>query len=167
MPKFAKVILLLMPVIFLAGCTTDGGINPMIDQGQNSSAKLPEVSGAKNSKPSISAPQGNPPSTLQQKDIFIGDGKEAIETSILELHYTLMTWSSGQIVQSSWDSGETYTNSLSNLIPGWQKGIPGMKEGGRRLLVIPADLGYGEQGAGAAIGPNETLIFVVDLVKVS
>jgi peptidylprolyl isomerase len=56
---------------------------------------------------------------------------------------------------------------LSGVIAGWQQGIPGMKEGGRRLLVIPPDLGYGSQGAGGAIGPNETLIFVVDLVKVS
>jgi peptidylprolyl isomerase len=78
-----------------------------------------------------------------------------------------MAWSSGVLVQSSWDSGQTYTSPLSELIAGWQQGIPGMKEGGRRLLVIPPDLGYGSQGAGGAIGPNETLIFVVDLVTVS
>jgi peptidylprolyl isomerase len=78
-----------------------------------------------------------------------------------------MAWSTGNLVESSWDSGQTATFPLSGVIAGWQQGIPGMKEGGRRLLVIPPDLGYGASGAGAAIGPNETLIFVVDLVKVS
>jgi peptidylprolyl isomerase len=70
-------------------------------------------------------------------------------------------------VESSWDSGRSATFPLSGVIAGWQQGIPGMKEGGRRLLVIPPDLGYGATGAGGAIGPNETLVFVVDLIKVS
>lgn len=139
----------------------------MIEQNSDSSAALPAVSGAKGSKPTISAPVGSPPSTLQKSDIYLGDGKEAIDSSILEVHYTLMAWSSGTLVESSWDSGQTATFPLSGVIAGWQQGIPGMKEGGRRLLVIPPDLGYGSQGAGGAIGPNETLIFVVDLISVS
>ena len=77
-----------------------------------------------------------------------------------------MAWSTGQVVESSWDRGQTATFPLSGAIAGWQQGIPGMKEGGRRLLVIPPDLGYGAQGSGGAIGPNETLVFVVDLVSV-
>lgn len=167
MHKFTRFALIVTPMILLTGCTTDGGVNPMIDQNSNSSSSLPDVSGDKGAKPTISAPVGSPPSTLQQSDIFVGSGKEAIETSIVEVHYTLMAWSSGVLVESSWDSGQTYTSALSGLIAGWQQGIPGMKEGGRRLLVIPPDLGYGAQGAGASIGPNETLIFVVDLVTVS
>ncbi len=139
----------------------------MIDQNTDSSAALPAISGAKGSKPTISAPVGSPPSTLQKSDIYVGDGKEANDSSILEVHYTLMAWSSGTLVESSWDSGQTATFPLSGVIAGWQQGIPGMKEGGRRLLVIPPDLGYGSQGAGGAIGPNETLIFVVDLISVS
>lgn len=139
----------------------------MIDQNTDSSAALPAISGAKGSKPTISAPVGSPPSTLQKSDIYVGNGKEANESSILEVHYTLMAWSSGTLVESSWDSGQTATFPLSGVIAGWQQGIPGMKEGGRRLLVIPPDLGYGSQGAGGAIGPNETLIFVVDLISVS
>ena len=139
----------------------------MIDQNTDSSATLPAISGAKGSKPTISAPVGSPPSTLQKSDIYVGDGKEANDSSILEVHYTLMAWSSGTLVESSWDSGQTATFPLSGVIAGWQQGIPGMKEGGRRLLVIPPDLGYGSQGAGGAIGPNETLIFVVDLISVS
>ena len=139
----------------------------MTNSAQSSSASIPEIGGSNGSKPTISAPSGDAPKNLEKKDIFVGTGKEAVATSILEVHYTLMAWSTGNLVESSWDSGQTATFPLSGVIAGWQQGIPGMKEGGRRLLVIPPDLGYGASGAGAAIGPNETLIFVVDLVKVS
>ena len=166
MRKYTRFALIVAPMILLAGCTTDGGVNPMVDQNSNSSSSLPEVSGANGAKPTISAPAGSPPSTLEKKDIFVGDGKEAVDSSILEVHYTLMAWSSGVLVESSWDSGQTATFPLSGVIAGWQQGIPGMKEGGRRLLVIPPDLGYGAQGGGP-IGPNETLIFVVDAIGVA
>jgi peptidylprolyl isomerase len=167
MRKYNQFALLAASILLFSGCSTDGGVNPMIDQNTDSSAALPAISGAKGSKPTISAPVGSPPSTLQKSDIYVGDGKEANDSSILEVHYTLMAWSSGTLVESSWDSGQTATFPLSGVIAGWQQGIPGMKEGGRRLLVIPPDLGYGSQGAGGAIGPNETLIFVVDLISVS
>ena len=126
----------------------------------------PTVTGAAGSKPVIGAPQGAAPTTLQTSDIIVGTGKEALATSTLTVHYTLMAWSTGQVVESSWDGGSPATFPLSGVIAGWQQGIPGMKEGGRRLLVIPADLGYGAAGGGP-IGPNETLIFVVDLVSVA
>lgn len=155
-----------LSLLLLTSCTTDGGMDPMVEQSQ-ADFNLPQISGAQGVKPNISAPTGQPPSTLEKKDIFTGTGKEAISSSVLEVHYTLMAWSSGQLVESSWDSGQSATFPLSGVILGWQQGIPGMKEGGRRLLVIPPDLGYGAQGAGGAIGPNETLIFVVDLIKVS
>jgi peptidylprolyl isomerase len=167
MRKFQKVTLSIAPLLLLAACSTDGGVNPMTSSAQSSSASIPEIGGSNGSKPTISAPSGDAPKNLEKKDIFVGTGKEAVATSILEVHYTLMAWSTGNLVESSWDSGQTATFPLSGVIAGWQQGIPGMKEGGRRLLVIPPDLGYGASGAGAAIGPNETLIFVVDLVKVS
>jgi len=167
MHKFQNVTLLIAPLLLLAACSTDGGVNPMTSSAQSSSASIPEIGGSNGSKPTISAPSGDAPKNLEKKDIFVGTGKEAVATSILEVHYTLMAWSTGNLVESSWDSGQTATFPLSGVIAGWQQGIPGMKEGGRRLLVIPPDLGYGASGAGAAIGPNETLIFVVDLVKVS
>ncbi len=166
MHKFHKVALLITPALLLTACSTDGGVNPMTNSSQSSAASIPEVGGTKGSKPTISAPSGDAPETLEKKDIFVGTGKEAVATSTLEVHYTLMAWSTGNLVESSWDSGQTATFPLNGVITGWQQGIPGMKEGGRRLLVIPPDLGYGAAGAGAAIGPNETLIFVVDLVKV-
>ncbi len=129
-------------------------------------ATNPTVSGAAGSKPVIGAPQGAAPTTLVTNDIIVGTGKEAVATSTLTVHYTLMAWSTGQVVESSWDGGSPATFPLSGVIVGWQQGIPGMKEGGRRLLVIPAELGYGAAGGGP-IGPNETLIFVVDVISVS
>jgi len=84
----------------------------------------------------------------------------------MTVHYTLIAWSTGKVVDSSWDGGSPATFPLGQVIKGWQEGIPGMKVGGRRLLVIPPDLGYGAAGGGA-IGPNETLIFVVDVVGIA
>jgi peptidylprolyl isomerase len=165
--KIQKLTLAILPILILTACSTDGGVESMTDQGQTSSSSLPAVTGDKGSKPNIAAPTGNAPTTLQKQDVIVGSGKEAVATSTLEVHYTLMAWSTKAVVESSWDSGRSATFPLSGVIAGWQQGIPGMKEGGRRLLVIPPDLGYGATGAGASIGPNETLVFVVDLIKVS
>jgi len=127
---------------------------------------LPTVTTNQGEAPTIGAPTGNPPTTLVTKDIIVGSGAEALPTSTMTVHYTLMTWSNGKLIESSWTSGSPATFPLANVIVGWQQGIPGMKVGGRRLLVIPPDLGYGAQGDGP-IGPNETLIFVVDAIGVA
>ena len=132
----------------------------------DATATNPSVSGAAGAKPILGAPQGEAPKTLVTNDIIVGTGKEAVASSSLTVHYTLMAWSTGQVVESSWDGGSPATFPLSGVIAGWQQGIPGMKAGGRRLLVIPAELGYGAAGGGP-IGPNETLIFVVDVISVS
>lgn len=156
----------------LTGCSTDGGAPSDSPRGDSTSsstnesgANMPKVSGAANEAPTISAPTGNPPADLVTEDVIVGSGKAAVSDSTLTVHYTLMAWSTGKVVESSW-AGEPATFGLNQVITGWQQGIPGMKEGGRRLLVIPPSLGYGEAGGGP-IGPNETLIFVVDLIKVS
>lgn len=122
------------------------------------------VTGDKGREPTLSAPSGDAPEDLKVEDIYLGEGAEAKAGSTLTVHYTLMAWSTGKVVESSW-SGDPATFGLDQVILGWQQGIPGMKVGGRRLLVIPPDLGYGEAGGGP-IGPNETLIFVVDLLGV-
>ena len=131
-----------------------------------SADNLPTVTTNQGEAPTIGAPTGNPPTTLVTKDIIVGSGAEALPTSTMTVHYTLMTWSNGKLIESSWTSGSPATFPLANVIVGWQQGIPGMKVGGRRLLVIPPDLGYGAQGGGP-IGPNETLIFVVDAIGVA
>jgi len=104
---------------------------------------LPTVTTNQGEAPTIGAPTGNPPTTLVTKDIIVGTGAEALPTSTMTVHYTLMTWSNGKLIESSWTSGSPATFPLANVIVGWQQGIPGMKVGGRRLLVIPPDLGYG------------------------
>lgn len=162
---------LLIASTLLVGCTTDGGAPSDVPMGQQEEGRanvagMPKISGELGQEPRIIAPEGNPPSELVTEDVFLGSGAEALPSSTLTVHYTLMTWSNGQIVESSW-IGDPATFPLSGVILGWQEGIPGMKEGGRRLLVIPPNLGYGSSGAGASIAPNETLIFVVDLIKVN
>jgi peptidylprolyl isomerase len=131
----------------------------------NTSSALPIVSGDHGKAPIISAPHGTAPTTLIKKDIFLGTGNSAVLTSTLTVQYTLMAWSTGKVVESSWTSGSPATFALARVIQGWQQGIPGMKKGGRRLLIIPPSLGYGAAGGGP-IGPNETLIFVVDAIEI-
>lgn len=128
--------------------------------------KFPTVSGVVGVAPSITPPTGSAPTTLQTQDIIVGTGKAILPASILTVHYTLMTWSNGALVESSWSGGQPATFPLSSVIVGWQEGLLGAKVGGRRLLVIPPNKAYGTLGNGP-IGPNETLIFVVDVIAVS
>ena len=115
-------------------------------------------------------PEGEPPAELQTIDIVEGKGKAAKAGDNVSMQYVGVSWSTGQQFDASWDRGEPFEFQLGGgmVIPGWDNGIPGMKEGGRRLLVIPPEQGYGPSGTpDGAIGPNETLIFVVDLEKVA
>ena len=137
----------------------------MSDSGSSASA-LPVVTANAGEAPSISAPSGTPPAELTTSDVIVGTGAEVLPTSTLTVHYTLMAWSTGQVIESSWDSGSPATFPLANVVEGWQKGLPGAKVGGRRLLILPPEMGYGAAGKGP-IGPNETLIFAVDIIGVS
>ena len=150
--------ILAISLVLLTGCG-DKEVSATADN-------LPTVTTNTGEAPTIGAPSGTPPTTLVTKDIIVGEGAEAQPTSTMTVHYTLMTWSNGALIESSWSSGSPATFPLANVIIGWQQGIPGMKVGGRRLLVIPPDIGYGAQGKGP-IGPNETLIFVVDAIGVA
>jgi peptidylprolyl isomerase len=156
--KRSLAVVLAFSLVLLTGC----GDNEMSATGDN----LPTVTTNMGEAPTIGAPSGTPPTTLVTKDIIVGTGAEAVPTSTMTVHYTLMTWSNGALVESSWNSESPATFPLANVIIGWQQGIPGMKVGGRRLLVIPPDIGYGASGSGP-IGPNETLIFVVDAIGVA
>ena len=126
---------------------------------------LPVVSAVAGEVPTISKPEGSAPTELTTKDIIVGTGKEVLPTSTLTVHYTLVAWSTGKIIESSW-SGQPATFPLAGVVEGWQKGLPGAKEGGRRLLILPPEMGYGAAGSGP-IGPNETLVFSVDIIGVA
>jgi peptidylprolyl isomerase len=116
-------------------------------------------------EPEIVIPDQDPPADLAVLDLVEGTGKTVAPSSTLTVNYSLVTWSDKQAIESSFSSAPA-TFPLSGVIVGWQEGLTGAKEGGRRLLVIPPDLGYGESGAGP-IAPNETLVFVVDIIEVS
>ena len=130
-----------------------------------SATVLPVVSAVAGQVPTISKPEGTPPAELSFTDVIVGTGAEVLPTSTLTVHYTLMAWSTGKIIESSW-SGQPATFPLAQVVEGWQKGLPGAKEGGRRLLILPPSMGYGAAGAGP-IGPDETLIFAVDIIGVA
>jgi FKBP-type peptidyl-prolyl cis-trans isomerase len=117
-------------------------------------------------KPEVDFPGGEPPTELKVTDINVGDGAEASAGQTAVVHYVGVAFSSGEEFDASWSRGEPFAFPLGGgrVIAGWDQGVVGMKVGGRRQLVIPPHLGYGDRGAGAAIPPGETLIFVVDLL---
>jgi peptidylprolyl isomerase len=118
-------------------------------------------------KPVITSPGGEPPAELQTEDIVEGEGRRARAGDTLTMQYVGVAWSTGQEFDASWDRGEPFSFELGAgmVIPGWDEGIEGMRVGGRRQLIIPPDMAYGPAGSPPAIGPNETLIFVVDLLE--
>ena len=117
-------------------------------------------------RPEIDFPEGEPPTELLVTDEIVGEGAEASSGNTVTTHYVGVAYSTGEEFDASWNRGEplSFRLGVGQVIAGWDQGISGMKVGGRRRLVIPPDLAYGSRGAGSAIGPDETLIFVVDLV---
>ncbi|WP_030274219.1 FKBP-type peptidyl-prolyl cis-trans isomerase [Streptomyces sp. NRRL B-24484] len=120
------------------------------------------------SKPEIDFPGGEPPAELQIRDIVVGDGAEAKAGAVVEVHYVGVTFSTGEEFDASWNRGQTFRFPLGagRVIKGWDQGVQGMKVGGRRELVIPAHLAYGNQSPSPLIPAGSTLIFVVDLLGV-
>jgi peptidylprolyl isomerase len=120
-------------------------------------------------KPEIEFFDPEPPTDLVVTDITAGDGPEATSGSTVEVHYVGVAHSTGEEFDASYNRGQplSFRLGVGQVISGWDQGVTGMKVGGRRQLVIPPHLGYGDRGAGGVIGPGETLIFVVDLLGVS
>jgi peptidylprolyl isomerase len=119
-------------------------------------------------RPDVHPAAGEPPSDLVVEDISVGEGDEAKPGHTVSVHYVGVSHSSGKEFDASWNRGQPFSFPLGGgkVIAGWDKGVAGMKVGGRRRLVIPPHLGYGDRGAGGVIKPGETLIFVVDLLGV-
>jgi peptidylprolyl isomerase len=123
-----------------------------------------------NEKPEVTIPPDQPPSyQLEIEDITVGEGEEAVVGRVVEVHYVGVSWKTGAQFDASWDRGNTFKFKLGKgqVIQGWDRGVTGMKVGGRRRLAIPPDLAYGKRGAGGVIGPDETLVFVVDLIGIN
>src|SRR3954470_4182431 len=124
---------------------------------------------ADNEKPHVYVPPGEaPPPEPQIHDMAEATGPEAAAGQIVEVHYVGVAWSTRRQFDASWDRGDTFTFKLGRgeVIAGWDQGVAGMRVGGRRRITIPPMLGYGKRGAPGAIGPDETLVFVVDLIGV-
>ena len=118
-------------------------------------------------KPEVDFPGGEPPADLQVTDVWEGDGAVAKAGDTVEVHYVGVAYSTGEEFDASWNRGEPlqFRLGVGQVIAGWDQGVQGMKVGGRRQLIIPPSLAYGDRGAGHVIAPGETLIFVCDLVS--
>lgn len=184
-----RLLLFLFVLAALAGCgggDQTASIPSGDETGTAASAPIPEEPPAKPGKPTaatravaagipeatskrprIKRPKGDPPEQLVIHDIVEGTGPEAKEGDTVTVDYAGATWSQGKEFDASWGK-DPFQVSLGqgSVIEGWELGIPGMRRGGRRVLVIPGDLAYGAEGSPPDIGPNETLIFVVDARKI-
>jgi peptidylprolyl isomerase len=138
--------------------------------GGDKKTSSPAASGGNaGTKPTVTVPSGPAPTTLQKQDLIVGTGAQAVAGKKVSVQYVGVHYTTGKQFDASWDRHEPFSFTLGegDVIKGWDQGVPGMKVGGRRQLVIPPDLAYGPGGAPPDIGPNETLVFVVDLLSVS
>ncbi len=132
-----------------------------------------QVAGARNleAEPTVTVEEGaKAPQKLVSRDLVKGDGAEIASGDQVSVRYTGVSWSTGEKFDASWNNGTepfTFPIGAGQVIPGWDEGVAGMRVGGRRLLIIPPDLGYGAEGRPPVIAQNETLIFVVDTVAVN
>jgi peptidylprolyl isomerase len=135
--------------------------------GASTAAAKTPTSGPLSKEPHITAPGGSAPTKLVTKEIIKGTGAEAKSGSAVAVNYVGALYKTGKVFDASWKRNEPFTFTLGKgqVIPGWEQGVVGMKVGGRRELIIPPALGYGAKGSPPSIPPNETLIFVVDLLS--
>jgi len=123
--------------------------------------------GSSGTAPTVVVPAGSPPSQLESADLIVGTGPAAAAGDSVTVQYVLATYSARKVIQSSWTSQPfQFTLGEGQVISGWDKGVVGMRVGGRRELIIPAALGYGDQSPGPGISANDTLVFVIDLQKI-
>ncbi|WP_026212191.1 FKBP-type peptidyl-prolyl cis-trans isomerase [Longispora albida] len=168
--RIVKTAVLLTVLASAAAC---GGAD---GKGSKAAANRPctiddvTVAGATGSRPSITIKDGcTPGSQLLTKDLNSGEGPAVKRGDTVDTHYELKTWSDKQDVDSSWTRNQPFpvqNVGKARVITGWNEGLIGMKEGGRRLLIVPPDKGYGAEGSPPIKGA-ETLVFVIDAVKVT
>ena len=161
---FAIVIAVIVGAILIS--RAGGGDSP--EEADCSTPPGPVAGPAKKTKPTVEVPDCEAPAALVVNDLERGTGAAAKSGDKVSVQYVGVNFVSGQEFDSSWSRNEPFDFTLGKgeVIPGWDQGLEGMKVGGRRELVIPPDLAYGETGSPPAIGPNETLVFVIDLLAV-
>lgn len=156
-----------------AGCGNDDEESDSGSSGEDTQAQTQETeqpqqpadTGANRAKPKIEVPKGKPPAKLKSEDLIEGRGAAAQAGQFLSVNYVGVSYSTGKEFDSSFGTGQPFEFQLGAqmVIPGWDQGLEGMKVGGRRKLTIPGELAYGPQG-GPGIKPDETLVFVIDLL---
>lgn len=162
--------LLLSALLAVAGCGDDDSSDEGTTSGGGEATGAVETSddASDRTKPEVTIPDGEPPNELVENELIEGTGTEAKSGDEVTVQYVGVGYESEEEFDSSWSRNEPFSFKLgsSSVIPGWEMGVEGMKVGGRRELVIPSELAYGETGSPPAIGPNETLVFVIDLLEV-
>jgi FKBP-type peptidyl-prolyl cis-trans isomerase len=158
----------------IAGCGSSSkatGIEQVPAQGATAAPVVttPKPAAAIAKKPVVTVPTGPAPTKLVTKDLVTGTGQTAKAGQTVTVNYVGVLYKTGKEFDSSWSRNQPFTTALTSgsVIPGWVQGIPGMKVGGRRELIIPASLAYGKAGSPPTIPPNSPLVFVVDLLSVS
>jgi peptidylprolyl isomerase len=172
-PRLLIFAVLAVLAFAAAGCGSDD------DKGKDEAATTPATASAPAAptpttptetatKPKVTVPSGPPPKKLEIKDLKQGSGQAAKAGDALTVQYVGVNYANGKQFDASWDRGQPFQFQLGAgmVIPGWDKGLVGMKPGGRRELTIPPDLAYGPQGSPPDIPPNATLIFVIDLEQI-
>jgi len=186
-PRPAVVLATLGAAVLIAGCGSSGSSSTIGVGDENSanntlatststtpatstspataSVKTP-ASGPLSKEPTVTPPSGPAPTKLVTKDLIVGTGPEAKAGDSVTVNYVGVLYKGGKVFDASWKRNETFPFVLgkSQVIPGWEQGIVGMKVGGRRELIIPSGLAYGAKGSPPTIPPNSALIFVVDLL---
>jgi peptidylprolyl isomerase len=162
----ALLTMMLCAALAIAGC--GGSSSPSSSSSGESTAAASSPEESLETKPKVTVPSGPPPKKLEEKELVEGSGPEAKAGDQVTVQYVGVGYKSKEEFDSSWSRNEPFgfTLGAGEVIPGWDQGVAGMKVGGRRELIIPPELAYGAAGSPPAIGPNETLIFVVDLLKV-
>jgi peptidylprolyl isomerase len=150
---FSALAAVIVAIVLIGRGDSDGGSSSSTDTG---------------SKPEVEVPEGPPPDQLVIEDIVTGEGEEAKAGDQVTVNYVGVDYASGEQFDASWDTGQEFPFRLGagEVIPGWDQGVEGMKVGGRRQLIIPPDLAYGPPGQPPDIGPNATLVFVIDLTAI-
>ena len=180
-PPALFVLLALLAALALAACGSDEDDSGSGGDSADTSQESPPPSGDTGTetqtapdltdtsvKPVIDRPSGMPPRRLVKEDIVKGNGPGAKPGDTVIVNYVGVSFSTGEEFDASWDTGQPFPVQLGagNVIEGWEKGLLGIKKGGRRELIIPPEQAYGAKGAPPSIGPNETLVFVIDALEI-
>jgi peptidylprolyl isomerase len=165
--KALALTILVCAAFALAACGDDDSSGETT--GSATTAAEASEPAAEKTKPKVEVPGGAPPAQLETEDLEAGSGAEAKSGDQVTVQYVGVLYKNGKEFDSSWSRNEPFSFTLGagEVIPGWEQGVEGMRKGGRRELVIPPELGYGDAGFPPSIPPDETLVFVIDLVEVN